>query len=346
MLKKTSLKDIAQDVGVSIALVSYVLNNQKVNRIGKEIAQKIRETARRLNYQPNQIAKSLKTSRTFSLGLIVADISNPFFSSLARIVEDEASRHNYTVLFGSSDENPEKLQKLIDTLLNRQVDGLLIAAPEGAELQLATLEQRIPFILIDRYFPELKTTYVALDNYKSVFTGVQHLVDSGYRRIGMISFDTTLFHMNERKRGYRAALKANGIPFSRKWLKALKQASFKAEMGKSIQSLLKGPQPVEAILFASNTLAIDGLKHLNAMSVRVPDDVAVLSFDEAEAYDLFYTPLTYIRQPLVEMGQLATRLLLETVQKNNKMTQVNLEGELVIRASTRPLKALSNGGQQ
>lgn len=331
------MKDIAQDVGVSIALVSYVLNNKKENRIGKEIARKIRESARRLNYQTNQIAKSLKTNKSFTLGLIVADISNPFSSSLARIIEDEADKHNYTVLFGSSDENPQRLQKQIDTLLNRQVDGLIIAAPEGSEAQLITLQQRIPFVLIDRYFPELKTNYVALDNYKSIYTGVQHLLDSGYRRIGLISFDTDLFHINERVKGYRAALTENQIPFANTWLKTLGQVTYKAEMAQAIQELRAGKQPVDAILFASNALALHGLKQLNALSVRVPDDVAVLSFDEAEAYDLFYTPISCIRQPLLDMGQMATKLLIEIIQKNNRITQVNLEAELLIRPSTRPI---------
>src|SRR6187397_2892525 len=108
MLKKISLKDIANQVGVSTALVSYVLNNQKEGRINKEVAQKIRDTAKRLNYRTNQVAKSLKTNKTYTIGLIVADISNPFFSSLARIIEDEADQNNYTVIFGSSDESPAK----------------------------------------------------------------------------------------------------------------------------------------------------------------------------------------------------------------------------------------------
>jgi len=335
MVRKTSMKDIAQDVGVSIALVSYVLNNQKENRIGKEVAEKIREAAKRLNYQPNQLAKSLKTNKSFTIGLIVADIANPFSASLARIVEDEADKHNYTVLFGSSDENPQRLQKLIDTLLNRQVDGLIIAAPEGSEAQLVALKQRVPFVLIDRYFPELKTSYVALNNYTSIYSGVQHLIDSGYQRIGMVSFNTNLFHLNERKRGYKSALKANSIPFVKSWLKELDQTTFRTDMAKAVRDLVKGPRAVDAILFASNILALHGLKHLNALSVTVPEQVAVLSFDEAEAYDLFYTPITCIRQPLAEMGQLATRLLLDTIQKNNRMTQINLDGELVIRASTR-----------
>lgn len=341
MVKKTSMKDIAQDVGVSIALVSYVLNNQKENRISKEVARKIRESARRLNYQPNQIAKSLKTNKTFTLGLLVADIANPFSSSLARIIEDEADKHNYTVLFGSSDENPQRLQKLIDTLLNRQVDGLIIAAPEGSESQLIALQPRLPFVLIDRYFPELTTSYVALDNYKSIYTGVQHLIDSGYQRIGLVSFATDLFHIGERKRGYRAALKENAILFNKAWLKELGQATFKAEMAKAIQELLTGSHPVDAILFASNALALHGLRQLNALAIQVPADVAVLSFDEAEAYDLYQTPVTCIRQPLLDMGQMATKLLVELIQKNNRITQVNLEAELIIRASTQPVQAFT-----
>jgi LacI family transcriptional regulator len=340
MVKKTSMKDIAQEVGVSITLVSYVLNNQKENRISKEVAKKIREAARRLNYQPNQIAKSLKTNRTLTLGLIVADISNPFWSSLARVIEDEAEQHNYTVLFGSSDENPQRLQKLIDTLLNRQVDGLILAAPEGAETQVKALQGRIPFVLIDRYFPGLIANHVALDNYKSVYAGVRHLIDSGYQRPALISFATDLFHIKERKRGYKAALKDNDLFVGKGRVRELGQATYKADMAKAIQDLLKGPQPTDAIIFASNALALQGLKHLNALSIRVPDDVAILSFDEAEAYDLFSTPLSYIRQPLEEMGHMATTMLIELIQKNNKVTQVNLEGDLVIRASTQPLPAL------
>src|SRR6478735_3940610 len=114
MEKRVLLKDIAREVGVSTALVSYVLNNQKEGRINKDVAQNIRETAQRLNYRPNQIAKSLKTRKTFTLGLIVADIANAFFSTLARIVEDEAEKNGYTVIFGSSDEKAERSQKLIN----------------------------------------------------------------------------------------------------------------------------------------------------------------------------------------------------------------------------------------
>src|SRR5690349_17547308 len=130
MRKKTSLKDIAQTVGVSTALVSYVLNNQKEGRISKAVAQKIRDTAKLLNYTTNQIARSLKTNKTFTIGLIVSDISNPFSSGLARIIEDEAEKHHYTVIFASSDEQAERSSRLVNVLLNRQVDGFILAPAE------------------------------------------------------------------------------------------------------------------------------------------------------------------------------------------------------------------------
>ncbi len=338
MAKKISLKDIAEAVGVSTALVSYVLNNQKENRISKTIAQKIREAAQALNYQPNHIAKSLKTSKTRTLGLIVADIANPFSSSLTRIIEDEADQQDYTVIFGSSDENPQKCQKLITTLLNRQVDGLLIAAPEGTEAQLADLqEQGVPFVLIDRYFPSLPTNYVALNNYQSIYTATQYLIDSGYQRIGLITYKTALFHIQERTRGYRSALKENEISVDASWLKELSAGNLTTDMANAIQELTTGLHPVKVIIFSANTLAISGLKLIKSLNLRVPDDIALVGFDETEAFDLFYAPPTYIRQPLREMGQLATRILLDTLVTPNQLTQANLDATLVIQASTQPL---------
>lgn len=343
--KKTSLKDIAQAVGVSTALVSYVLNNKKEGRINKEVAKQIRKVAQELNYQPNQIAKSLKTNKTFTLGLVVADIGNQFSSSLARYIEDEADARSYTVIYGSSEENPVKCQKLITTLLNRQVDGLLICAPDGTEDQIADLQrQHVPFVLIDRYFPNLKTNYVALDNYQSVRKAVQHLIDSGYRRIGLITFKTAMFHISERTRGYRAALTDNDVSFKKSWLKEINRSNLKPEVAKAVLELATGKNPVDAIVFTSNTLSINGLKEIKALGVRVPDEMAVVSFDETEAYDLFYAPPTYLKQPVEEMGRLATTILLEAITANNRITQANLDAILVIQASTRPTVSVNKRG--
>lgn len=341
MMKKTSLKDIAQVVGVSTALVSYVLNNQKEGRIGKEVARRIRAVAQELNYRPNQIARSLKTSKTFTLGLIVADIANPFSSALARYVEDAADRDQYTVILGSSDENPQRSAKLITTLLNRQVDGLLIVPTEGMEAQLAELQrQQVPFVLIDRYFPELPTSYVALDNYQALYQAVEHLKEAGYNRIGLVTLESALMPMRERSRGYLAALSAYDLPMRRSWLKTVRRASLDADVAKAVQALTTGRYPVDALIFTTNTLTLAGLRAIKARSIMVPAELGVVGFDETDAYDLFYAPPTYIRQPIAAMGQLATRLLLDALNAGRPVAQINLQASLVIQASTpgrRPL---------
>lgn len=336
MAKKVSLKDIAQTIGVSTALVSYVLNNQKENRISKEVAKRIREVAQELDYRPNQIAKSLKTNRTRTLGLIVADIANPFSAALARTIEDEVDQHNYTVIFGSSDENAQKCQKLITTLLNRQVDGLLIAAPEGAESQIVQLQQQgVPLVLIDRYFPNVKTSYVALDNYQAMYSAVQQLIDSGYQRIGLVTLKTPLFHIQERSRGYQTALHSNRLTTKKSWIKEVNRSHIATDVAKAVQDLMHAS--VDAIVFASNTLTLAGLKQVKLLKKLVPEEVALVGFDETDAYDLLDTPLTYIRQPIKDMGKLATKILLETLTTKNQITQANLEATLVIQASTQPI---------
>lgn len=335
MKKKISLKDIAQKVGVSTALVSYVLNNKKEGRIGKEIAQRIKDTARELNYRTNQIAKSLKTNKTNTIGLIVADISNPFFSSLARIIEDEAEKNNYTVIFGSSDECAQKSGRLIDVLLNHQVDGLIIAPADNTADQILSLQQNeVPFVLLDRYFPDIKTSYVAVDNYKAALNSVNYLIKKGLTQIGFVTYQSNLYNLQQRKKGYADALQQHKIRGKKSWVKELELNSTTAEIKKAVEELLTQPQPVNAIVFASNTLSTHGLKYINTLALKVPDDVAILSFDESDAADLFYAPLTHIKQPLLEMGKMATRILLESIGKNNKVTQVNMEAELVISKST------------
>ena len=159
----------------STALVSYVLNGlEKEKRVGRDLAEKIREVARELNYQPNQIARSLRKGSTNTIGLIVADISNPFFSHLARVIEDEAARYGYTVVFGSSDESCHKSAQLVDTLHSRQVDGFIMSPSEGCEEQVKTiLGMNIPLVLLDRYFPELSTNYVILNNYEATCMAVE-----------------------------------------------------------------------------------------------------------------------------------------------------------------------------
>ena len=336
MKKRTSLKDIAREVGVSPALVSYVLNEKKTGRINKEVAQKIKDTARELNYRTNEIARGLKTNKTNTIGFIVSNIANPFSSNLARIVEDEAAKNNLTVLFGSSDENPAKFEKLVNTFLNRYVDGLIIAPGEHTIEQVRYLQQQeIPFVLIDRYFPTVDTNYVVLDNYKASYDAINHLINCGSKRLGMINYETTLHNLNERTTGYLAALENLTGDYTKELLRMVHGPNLQAMISGAIDELLDLRQPVDAILFASNEIAMYGVVHLNNRKIKVPDDISIITFDEMISWDLFYAPLTYIKQPLQKMGELATKILLENIAGNLPVQQINLAGSLIIRASTR-----------
>jgi LacI family transcriptional regulator len=337
MKKKVSLKDIAQAVGVSTALVSYVLNNkEKEARVGKEIAEVIRKTAEKMDYQPNQIAQSLKSGKSHTIGLIVADISNIFFANIARTIEDAAEKHNYTVIFGSSDENSEKSWKLINVLINRQVDGFIIAPTENSSKQIEYLNrQNIPFVLIDRYFPEIPSNYVITNNYQASYDAVLHLIDTGHKRIGLLSYKSDLVHIKERQRGYMDALKDNGLTPEISNLKEVKYTNVEEGVKKAMEELIFNPNPVDSVLFATNTLSIQGLKFLSNSSMKVPEDIAVVCFDESDAFDFFYSPITFIHQPIVEVGKEAVRLLLEQMNSTGtSKRQISIDSELIIRESS------------
>ena len=335
MAKKIALKDIAQNVGVSVALVSYVLNGKdKEARISSEMADKIRRKATELNYQPNMIAKSLQSGKTNTIGLIVADISNPFFSGIARIIEDEAKKHNYVVIFGSSDEDADKQQDLIDVFLNRLVDAFIIAPTAGTEKQILDLKNKnVPIILIDRYFPGIDVDCVHINNFMAAEKAVQKLINNNRSRIAMLAYDTKLTHMQQRKDGYKAVLKDNNIRYKNAWLLEVSYQNMEKEIAEKMEPLLR-PLQVDAFLFATNSLAVVGLKKINQYGIKVPDELAIISFDESDAFDFFYSPVTYISQSISDMGKEAVKLAIARIKAKPKRTaDVTVEAKLILRES-------------
>lgn len=339
MVKKTSMKDIAAHLGVSIAVVSYVMSG-KEGRVSPDMEVKIKKAAKDLGYQPNLIARSLKSGKTSTLGLIVADISNPFFAHIARIIEDSAKQYGYTVIFGSSDESVEKSQDLIDTFLNRQVDGLIIAPSAGTEHQVKMLQKKkIPFVLIDRYFPGIPTDNIRIDNFAAGYAATECLLKSGRRSIALVSYLGGMEHIKERERGYRQALIDHGVAPREDWEIKASYQHLEAEVKEGLHRLQPG-EIVDAVLFSTNSLAIEGLKQLNRMGRRIPDDLGVISFDESDAFDLFYVPITHIRQSLPDMGTEAVRLLLKHGKdRKQKPEEVVVASNLVPGASCGTLAA-------
>ncbi len=333
--KKISIKDIAKEVGVSIALVSYVLNGlEKEKRVSQEIVQKIHAAAKELNYQPNQIARSLRRGATNTIGLIVADISNPFFGQLARVIEDEAAKYNYTVIFGSSDESCSKSASLIEALLNRQVDGFIISPSENCVDQISNLVSKdFPVVLVDRYFPELEVNYVALDNFQATYSAVNMLIAKGYKKIKLIAYKSSLIHMKERVRGYVEAMQKAGLQKELS-IKEIRYSQISSDMGKTIDVIVED-NASEALVFATNALTLSGLYALKRNNVEVPGKLAVVGFDGHEAFDFFQPPLTYIKQPLEEMGKESVKILIEQIQGSKKIAHITLKPNVVMRTSCR-----------
>ncbi|MDR0794408.1 MAG: substrate-binding domain-containing protein [Chitinophagaceae bacterium] len=336
-MKKVSIKDIARSAGVSIALVSYVLNGkEKQARIGKEIAATIKRKAKELNYQPNQIAKSLKTGKTQTIGLIVADISNPFFANIARTIEDEAKKSNYTVIFGSSDESSEKLANLIRVFLERQVDGFIIAPTENSKNHIKNIiELGKPVVLIDRYFSNIGSSYVVTDNFEASYKVVKHIMDTGHNNIAMVAYNTKLIHIQYRIKGYEKAIKESNSALQKSIVKKINFDSIEEEVGVAIDELMTMKPKVDAIFFATNTLALYGIKALTKRKHKIPADCAVACFDKGDAFDFFYSPLTFIDQPLEEEGKVAVQVLINRLNNPSaKPQQIILQSKLVIRESS------------
>lgn len=330
MKKKPSLKDIANKVGVSIPLVSYVLGGKgKENRVSEQTAKKIREVAKELNYRPNLNARSLKTNKTKTIGVILADISNPFFANLARIIEDEAFNQDYTVIFGSSDENIEKFDRVLDLLLTRQVDGFIIAPPEGSKDTILQLKkQNIPFVLIDRYFKDFDYNYVVADNFEASALATNYLLKKGHKQIATIGYQSGLAHYKDRYDGYYDALKKANIEPNSNLVKKVDIRFLKKDMKKAIHQLVEEDE-VRAIYFQTNTLAEEGLRQLLGLGRDILQKIDVVVFDQNSTYHFLENFVPYIGQPIQKMGKKALRLLIEHINNPDTNTaQVQLQTHL------------------
>lgn len=327
-IKKVSLKDIAEAAGVSTALVSFVLNGkEKEYRVGEETAQRIVKIAQEMNYQPNIAAKSLRSGKTKTIGVVISDISNPFFAQLARILEDEAAKRGYTVLFGSSDEDTEKMKRVVGNLINKGVDGLIIVPCENSEKVIASLvKDNVSIVLFDRYFPEINVSYVALNNYSATYTATKYLLDSGYTAPCMVAYDINLIHMKERIRGYKKAMEDAGkkrlvnVVF-------IKQDTPRKSADRLLPKAIEGG--TDAFLFATNMISLACLYTVRDMGQEVIDKIGLVGFDGNPAFDFFCSPISYVQQPAEVLVQKALQILIDNITNGNTMQSVLAEGVFI-----------------
>ncbi len=339
-MKKTSLNDIALHLGVSKTLVSFVLNGKgKEFRISEEICKKVLAVSKELNYQPNRIAQGLRTGKTNTIGLIIADIANPFFGLLGREIEQEAAKFGYRVIFCSSDENPEKSRQQIEMLQQSQVDGYIISPPKDSEDQIRALALgNVPLVLIDRFFPEIECNQITVDNFDAAYRATNHLLRMGRKRIANITVNLDLINMNQRTEGYKQALRDSGIRVEESLIKELPFSHENKEVAKAVKDLVtkNSQNKVDAILFSTSKLGINGIESISALGLKIPDDIAIVSFDNPDAYKICVSPVTVVNQPLKEIGKTAVQILLGEIKhpdNHAKIQKVILKTDLIIRKS-------------
>lgn len=337
-MKKVSLQDIAKSLDVSTALVSFVLNNRGDEKgIKKDTQQKVIDKAKELNYKPNHIARGLRLGKSETLGLIVADISNKFYAKIAKRIEEVASKYNYNLIICSSDENPDKEIKLIEMLRERQVDGLIISTTQkNPALFLHLKKEKFPFVLIDRQFNKLKTNYVGVENYKGAYEATNMLINSGYKRIAFFNISPTfLSSVKERENGYKDALKDNGIRVKSQFIKEIDFENIKKQVYQELTVLTQSPFNVEALLTVNNNIAVAALECIKELNIKIPNDLALVSFDEIELFRFCSPAITSIAQPVSDIGEEAVNILLDTInaKQSGLFIQKKLPVQIIIRES-------------
>jgi LacI family transcriptional regulator len=335
-MKRASLKDIAEALNVSKTLVSLVLNN-KANEwgISEETQKKVRKKAEELNYYPNQMARGLRTGKSNIIGLVVADISNPFYAKISKTIEFEVTRLGYHLLVCSSDEVEEKENKLIELLRDRQrVEGIIVATTQQDAEQFNQLKkQQYPLVFIDRKLPSFACSYVGVDNTKGAYQMVEHLIKLGMRKIGMVNISPMhLSSLNERVDGYKEALKKHGIKLNNDWIQSVSYQDIGNTTTQAINNLVNSG--VEAIFTINNYVAINCLQALHKLKKRIPEDIAIVCFDDLDAFNFSHPPLTTVAQPLEEIALEAVKMLMKQVDGKKFMVQEKiLPTSLVIRES-------------
>jgi len=337
--KKVSIFDIAKSLGVSKTLISLVLNNKgDKSGISKITQKKVWDKVAEMNYVPNLMAKGLRLGRTNTIGLIVSDISNVFYSKIARNIEDYVSKAGYNLIICSTDENTEKEISLIKMLRERQVEGLIISSSQQSGVCFqAMLDEGFPFLLIDRKCNEIESNYVIVDNFDGAYNGIEMLIKKGYNKIAAfgISPEYTT-SVNSRIDGYLKAIKASGLDYDRKYLKIIPFDNVQESVEKELDLLLQGDDKINAIFAVNNNIALACIEYLNKKNINIPTDVALLCFDDVPLFKLTNPQISAIAQPIEAICENAVDILVNEIIKkdvNLPKREVVLSTELIIRKS-------------
>ena len=300
--KRPSIKDIASKLNVSPTTISFVLNGKaKEKKISDGLAKRVLHYVDEVNYKPNQLAQSLRTGRSKILVFMVEDISNHFFAKLARAIEDIAYQMGYNVLFCSNENKDRRSIELINLFKDRQVDGFIIIPSIGIKENIkALIEENIPVVLFDRYFPDLETSYVVIDNEHAAYNATVHLIKNQFQNIGFVTLDVEQTQMRDRLQGYKKAVKDFKVGEHIQKIPYQQKTSINKKI---IHDFLLNNQDLDAIFFATNYLTQSGLEAIKENFPHLIDRLGIVTFDDHELFKTFNPSISAVSQPIEDIAK-------------------------------------------
>ncbi|HNW59129.1 MAG TPA: LacI family DNA-binding transcriptional regulator [bacterium] len=331
----TTITDIATQAHCSVSTVSRVLSKQaKKYRISREMEERILQVAQKLNYRPNHLARGLRLKQSQTIGLVVPDISNPFFAYVTRIIQTFAYNAGYSLIVCNTDENLQTEIDQIELLRSKGVDGFIIM-PVGVRYShlKELLDDGIPLVLLDRCFDEIQTNSVIVNDYKGAFEAVEHLLSEGHTRIAIVQGLAETHTNRARLRGYLDALAKYGIAPDENLIVG---DDFRKNNGYiETKILLRLEQPPSAIFTTSDLITLGALQAIQEEGFLIPEDISLVSFDDTDFAPFLYAPLTAVSQPKELMGEIAVKLLIEDLKSKGQKEKkrIVLEPQLIVRKS-------------
>lgn len=329
----STIYDIAKRAGVSPATVSRALNNQKL--VKEETRQRISKIAQEMNYSPNFLARSLVKKQSNTIALIISDITNPFFTTVARGVEDTASRKGFNTIFCNTDEDPEKENQYINLMLRRRVDGIIIASCSNGNTLEEAWSRNIPLVLVDRTIEGFSWDSVVGDSEEGGYLLTKHLIEvHDHKKIAAVSGPQIISTSRDRLAGYMRALREYQLEINQNWIIV---GEYKEDFGYRIASnyLRQAGEKPTAIFAGNNFIAIGILRAAHELGIRIPEDLALVNFDDLDMASYIFPFLTVAKQPAYTMGSIATDFLLQRIsrEKIKEKRYVVLKPEIIIRKS-------------
>lgn len=328
--KPATMKDIARIAGVSTSTVSHVVNGSRF--VSPEMREKIEKVMKSLNYTPSLVARSLKMKETNTLGMLVTASSNPFFAEVVRHIERYCERHNYHLILVNTDGNSQSLKKHLDRLLQKQVDGLLLMCAEPQDMEADLFANvSLPMVVIDWWQQALNADKIHENSEFGGYLATKTLLEAGYREIAIITGELTKPLAQNRLEGYKRALAEFGISYQ---ADLVIESQFQFEAGlKSAEKLLENYRP-QAIFAMSDSIAIGVYQAIWRAGLKIPEDIAVIGYDNIELAQFLSPPLTTIHQPKARLAKFAVQQLIAKIREPNQPIQeILLEPELVWQES-------------